>query len=63
MTIGDMETYERNALLRMAKAVGFDSITELLHYCERQGITDSRELFDKIHKQYIQRRQRHEKRV
>lgn len=63
MTIGDMETYERNALLRMAKAVGFDSITELLHYCERQGITDSRELFDRIHRIYIQRRRENEKRV
>lgn len=63
MTIGDMETYERSALLHMAKAVGFDSITELLHYCERQGITDSRELFDKIHRIYIQRRRENEKRI
>ena len=63
MTIGDMESYERNALLHMAEAVGFAKITDLLHYAEREGITDSRELFDRIHRIYIQRRQENEKRV
>lgn len=48
MVMADMEKYERSALLSMAEAVGLPTVTELLHFAERTGITDSYELFDVI---------------
>lgn len=54
--MADMERYERSALLRMAEAVGLPTVTDLLHFAERTGITDSYELFDVIHKIYTKER-------
>lgn len=59
MTIAEMEPYERSALLSMAYDVGFRTTTELLHFAERNGITDSRELFDEIHRMHM-KESRHE---
>lgn len=56
MVIADMERYERSALLRMAEAVGLPTVTDLLHFAERKGITDSYALFDVIHKIYTKKR-------
>lgn len=56
MTIAEMEPYERSALLSMAYDVGFKTTTELLHFAERNGITDSRELFDEIHRRHMKER-------
>lgn len=56
MTIADMEPYERSALLSMAYDVGFKTTTELLRFAEREGITDSRELFDEIHRRHMKER-------
>lgn len=53
MTISEMEPYERSALLSMAYDVGFKTTTELLHFAEREGITDSRKLFDEIHRRHM----------
>lgn len=56
MVIADMEGYERSALLRMAEAVGLPTVTDLLHFAERTGITDGYALFDVIHKIYTKER-------
>ena len=53
MTIAEMEPYERSALLSMAYDVGFKTTTELLRFAEREGITDSRKLFDEIHRRHM----------